>query len=97
MPSFGLGLYQADANERTVKVVKTAIDLGYRLLDTAQLYGNEIQTGQGIRASQIPREHIFITTKLYTTTGGRRQVLQSFQQSLNNLMVNYIDLYLIHA
>ena len=97
MPVFGLGLYQADANTRTVRLVKLAVNDGYRLFDTAQLYENERETGQGLKASRIPREQLFITTKVYTTAGGRAQVLRSFQQSLQRLMVDYIDLYLIHA
>ena len=97
MPRFGLGLYQADANPRTVRLVKLAVNEGYRLFDTAQLYGNEYETGQGLKASRIPREQIFLTTKLYTTTDGRPQVLHTFRQSLQRLMVDYVDLYLIHA
>ena len=97
MPSFGLGLYQADASARTVGLVKSAARGGYRLFDTAQLYGNEYETGQGLRASRLPRDQLFVTTKVYTTAGGRPQVLKSFQQSRQQLMVDYVDLYLIHA
>ena len=97
MPSFGLGLYQADANARTIRLVQQAVREGYRLFDTAQLYENEYETGQGLKASRLPRDQLFITTKVYTTAGGRAQVLRSFQQSLGRLMVDYIDLYLIHA
>jgi diketogulonate reductase-like aldo/keto reductase len=97
MPIFGLGLYQADANKRTVRLVKLAVNEGYRLFDTAQLYENEYETGYGLKSSRIPREQLFITTKVYTTAGGRSHVLQSFEQSLRRLMVDYIDLYLIHA
>jgi diketogulonate reductase-like aldo/keto reductase len=97
MPSFGLGLYQADASAWTVRLVKLAVSEGYRLFDTAQLYENEHETGQGLKSSRVPRDQLFITTKLYTTSGGRSHVLQSFRQSLHRLMVDYIDLYLIHA
>lgn len=97
MPIIGLGLYQAEPSKRTVDLVRLAVSEGYRLFDTAQLYQNEYETGQGLKLSRIPREHLFITTKVYTTAGGRRQVLQSFHESLHRLMVDYIDLYLIHA
>jgi diketogulonate reductase-like aldo/keto reductase len=97
IPIIGLGLYQADSNARTVRLVQLAVKEGYRLFDTAQLYENERETGYGLKSSRIPREQIFITTKLYTTANGRPQVLQSFRQSLQRLMVNYVDLYLIHA
>ena len=97
MPTFGLGLYEAGANARTVRLVQLAVREGYRLFDTAQLYENERETGQGLKASRLPREQLFITTKVYTTAGGRGQVLRSFKQSLRQLRVDYIDLYLIHA
>jgi diketogulonate reductase-like aldo/keto reductase len=97
MPIIGLGLYQADASSRTIRLVKLAVNEGYRLFDTAQLYENERETGYGLKSSRIPREQLFITTKLYTTANGRSQVLHSFQQSLQRLMVDYVDLYLIHA
>ncbi|CAF2731530.1 unnamed protein product [Rotaria sp. Silwood2] len=97
MPFIGLGLYQADANPWTVQLVKLAVQEGYRLFDTAQIYGNEYETGKGLKASRIPRQQLFITTKVYTTAGERSQVLRSFGESLHQLMVDYIDLYLIHA
>jgi diketogulonate reductase-like aldo/keto reductase len=97
MPIFGLGLYEAEASPRTVRLVKLAVNEGYRLFDTAQLYGNEYETGRGLKSSRIPRDQLFITTKLYTTANGRSQVLHSFRESLERLMVDYVDLYLIHA
>ncbi|CAF3091367.1 unnamed protein product [Rotaria sp. Silwood2] len=97
IPVIGLGLYQADASPSTIRLVKSAVREGYRLFDTAELYENEYETGQGLIASRLPRQQLFITTKLYTTAGGRRKVLQSFEQSLHRLMTNYIDLYLIHV
>lgn len=97
MPIIGLGLYQAEASERTIRLVKLAVREGYRLFDTAQLYENERETGYGLRASRLPRSQLFITTKVYTTANGRPQVLNSFRQSLQRLMVDYVDLYLIHA
>ncbi|CAF2992128.1 unnamed protein product [Rotaria sp. Silwood2] len=89
--------YRSDASPSTIRLVKSAVREGYRLFDTAELYENEYETGQGLIASRLPRQQLFITTKLYTTAGGRRKVLQSFEQSLHRLMTNYIDLYLIHV
>jgi diketogulonate reductase-like aldo/keto reductase len=97
MPIIGLGLYEAEASPSTIRLVKLAVNEGYRLFDTAQLYGNEYETGYGLKASRIPREQLFITTKLYTTANGRSQVLNSFRESLQRLNVDYVDLYLIHA
>ncbi|UJR13573.1 hypothetical protein I4U23_000586 [Adineta vaga] len=97
IPLFGLGLYQAEANFWTVRLVKSAISNGYRLFDTAEHYENEYEVGQGIRKSGIPREQVFVTTKVYSTEGGRRHVLDCVRESLMQLMVDYIDLYLIHA
>lgn len=97
MPIIGLGLYQAEASERTIRLVKLAVREGYRLFDTAQLYENERETGYGLRASRLPRSQFFLTTKVFTTANGRPQVLNSFRQSLQRLMVDYVDLYLIHA
>lgn len=97
MPTYGLGLYDTERGARTVRLVKSAAQAGYRLFDTAQLYENEYETGEGIRKSSVPRGQLFITTKVYTTDGGRRQVMNTVRQSLMHLMVDYIDLYLLHA
>jgi diketogulonate reductase-like aldo/keto reductase len=97
IPIIGLGLYEAEASPSTIRLVRQAVNEGYRLFDTAQLYGNEYETGYGLKISRIPREQIFITTKLYTTANGRSQVLRSFRESLQQLNVDYVDLYLIHA
>ena len=72
-----------------------AIRLGYPLIDTAELYRNETQVGEAIKS--IDREQIFITTKLFRTNDGRQGLHRSFNQSLQQLNTNYIDLYLIHA
>ncbi len=96
MPIFGLGLYQAAAASKTVQIVSDAIRLGYPLVDTAEIYGNESQVGEGIKKT-IDREQIFITTKLFRTNDGRQGLRRSFDNSLQQLGTNYIDLYLIHA
>jgi len=97
MPRIGLGLYEVDASSWSIRLIRIAVNEGYRLFDTAQLYENEHETGYALKASRIPRDQFFITTKLYTTANGRSQVLHSFHQSLHRLMVDYVDLYLIHA
>ncbi|CAF0899080.1 unnamed protein product [Adineta ricciae] len=97
IPLFGLGLYEVDGSSWTTRLVKSAITMGYRLFDTAEVYENEHELGEGIRKSSVAREQVYITSKVYTTEGGRRQVLDCVRQSLMQLMVDYIDLYLIHA
>jgi diketogulonate reductase-like aldo/keto reductase len=97
MPVIGLGLYDVDPSPWATRLVKSAVNIGYRLFDTAQLYENEHETGQGLKLSRIPSDKLFITTKVYSTAGGRRQIFHAVRESLHRLMVDYIDLYLIHA
>ena len=95
MPQFGLGVWQVpDAEAR--RVVKTAIDAGYRLIDTAAIYGNEVGVGGGIAASGIAREELFVTTKLWNSEQGFDSTLKAAEASLNKLSLDYVDLYLIH-
>ena len=95
IPQLGLGVYKiADAD--AARVVETAIDAGYRLVDTAALYGNERGVGNGIRASGIPREEVFVTTKLWDDDHGYEATLRAFDASLDRLGFDYVDLYLIH-
>ncbi len=95
MPLFGLGTYQSHGQE-VEKAVRSALDIGYRLIDTAAMYGNEEEVGKAIRASGIAREDIFITTKLWNSDHGYENALQAFDESLKNLDIDYIDLFLIH-
>src|SRR5699024_2961263 len=95
MPQLGLGIYQV-ANDITEEVVKTALKAGYRSIDTAQFYDNEIGVGQAIKQSNIPREELFITTKVWNSHHGYEKTLEAFEISLTNLQLDYIDLYLIH-
>ncbi|CAF1644031.1 unnamed protein product, partial [Didymodactylos carnosus] len=99
IPIFGLGLYRQEASTVTANIVAKATELGYRLFDTAEVYENEQQTGDGLKAAQVKpsREEIFISTKVFTTEGGRHHFLQTFEQSLKKLQVDYIDLYFIHS
>ncbi len=95
MPSLGLGVWQASDNEAEVAVT-AAIDAGYRLIDTAAVYNNEIGVGKAIAASSVEREDLFITTKLWNSDQGYDSTLAAFDTSLKKLGLEYIDLYLIH-
>lgn len=96
MPQLGLGVYQVEDGADVERAVSAAIDSGYRLIDTAALYGNEIGVGTAIKKSSIPREELFITTKLWNTDQGYDSTLAAFETSLQKLGLDYIDLYLIH-
>ncbi len=95
MPALGLGVFQSP-QEQTSDAVRTAIDNGYRLIDTAASYQNEQQVGEGIRRSGIDRSEMFITTKLWMTEYGFDRALRAFDVSLRKLGLDYVDLYLIH-
>ena len=96
MPYFGLGVYQTGSGNPTQNAVKWALDAGYRLIDTAKMYGNEADVGTAIRVSDIPRNEIFVTTKLWTNDHGYDNAMKAFNRSLERLNVEYIDLFLIH-
>jgi diketogulonate reductase-like aldo/keto reductase len=96
MPVFGLGTYQANRGEETRKAVGIALKAGYRLLDTAAIYGNERDVGIAVRESGIPREDIFVTTKLWNSDHGYESALSACEASLNSMGLSYVDLYLIH-
>ncbi|MDQ3765576.1 MAG: aldo/keto reductase [Actinomycetota bacterium] len=95
MPALGLGVFQSTP-EQTVPAVETAINNGYRLIDTAAAYGNEKQVGEGIRRSGIDRDDIFVITKLWLTDYGYDSALRAFNTSLANLGLDYLGLYLLH-
>jgi 2,5-diketo-D-gluconate reductase A len=95
IPQIGLGTYQAAA-EGTAAMVETALRLGYRHIDTAMIYRNEAGVGDGLRASGVPREDVYITTKLWNTDQGRESARAAFATSLDLLKLDYVDLYLIH-
>jgi methylglyoxal/glyoxal reductase len=97
IPRLGLGVYQSLPGKITQRVVKYALKIGYRQIDTAYIYGNESDVGKAVRESGIQREEVFITTKLWNT----RQVeydsaIQACEESLQRLGLTYVDLYLIH-
>ena len=96
MPILGFGVFQiADLNE-CERSVLDALAVGYRLIDTAASYGNEEAVGNAIRASGIPRDQLFITTKLWLTDAGEDRAKKAFERSLKRLQLDYLDLYLIH-
>lgn len=95
IPQLGFGLYKVPAAE-TYRVVSEALEMGYRHFDTAALYGNEQEVGAAIRDSGIPREDLYVTTKLWNTSHGREEARDAFYASLERLDFDYVDLYLIH-
>lgn len=96
MPSLGIGVYQCPPGRETEQIVNWAIETGYRLIDTARYYENERDVGRAVKASGLPREELFITTKLHPTDLGYDSALRAFDTSLRELDLDYIDLYLIH-
>lgn len=96
IPYLGLGTYRITSQKEVDVALNSAFETGYRLIDTAAAYGNEKEIGKTLRNSTIPREEIFITTKLDNTSHGYKQALNAFGDSLRNLDCGYIDLYLIH-
>ena len=96
MPSIGFGTYKSGSDEETAKIIKYALEVGYKQIDTASFYGNEVGIGNGIKESGINREDIFLVTKLWNDDHGYDKTIEAFNKSLERLQVDYIDLYLIH-
>ncbi|MFA5073285.1 MAG: aldo/keto reductase [Nitrospirota bacterium] len=96
MPLLGLGVYQMRSGKETYEAVRTALDVGYRLFDTASFYRNEEDVGRAIRDSSVPREEVFVTTKLWNDDHGYDAAFKAFDASFKKLDLGYIDLYLIH-
>lgn len=95
IPQVGLGVWQAPA-DTTDQVVRTAVAAGYRGFDTAAAYGNEAGVGEGVRTCGLPREELFVTTKLFRADAGYDTALRAFDTSMGRLGLDYLDLYLIH-
>lgn len=95
MPMLGYGVYQV-TNDECERCVRDALDVGYRSIDTAQAYGNEEAVGRAIKNSGVPRDQIFLTTKVWVSNGGYENAKKSIEESLKNLDTEYIDLLLIH-
>ena len=96
MPKVGFGVFQITDKEECTRVVLDAIDAGYRLIDTAQAYGNEEAVGKAILKSPVPREELFITTKVWISNAGYEKAKKSIEESLKKMKLDYLDLVLIH-
>src|ERR687898_1697712 len=96
IPYLGLGVYQSPPGEITLRGVRNALKIGYRQIDTAELYGNEKDVGRALRESGIRREDVFITTKVWNNHQGYDSTVRACQGSLGRLGLSYVDLYLIH-
>src|SRR3954451_9014454 len=95
IPQFGFGVYQVPPEE-TAEAVQAALEIGYRHIDTAEMYGNEKGVGEGIRASGVPREEVFVTSKLNNGFHAREDALRAFDDTLGALGSDYVDLFLVH-
>jgi len=95
IPQLGFGVFKVDPDE-TVRIVGDALEVGYRHIDTARIYGNEAGVGTALAESGVPRDELFITTKLWNTDHGTQSALDAFDASLERLGLEYVDLYLIH-
>ncbi len=96
IPCIGFGTWQTPDGEVAVSSVRCAIEVGYRHIDTAQVYGNEESVGRGIRESGVSREELFITTKLWNTNHTYDRTMSTFEESMKKLGLDYLDLFLIH-
>jgi methylglyoxal/glyoxal reductase len=96
IPLLGLGVFRAAPGEETVRAVLWAIEAGYRHIDTAAIYDNEHDVGRAVRESGVPREELFVVTKLANADHGHQRALSAFEKSLERLGLDYVDLYLIH-
>ena len=96
MPVLGYGVFQITDLEECERCVSDAIEVGYRLFDTAQAYGNEEAVGRAIAKSDVPREEFFITTKVWISNAGYEKAKASIEESLDKLQLDYLDLLLIH-
>ncbi|MBM7652848.1 aldo/keto reductase [Neobacillus cucumis] len=95
MPQLGFGVWQVKDDQATAAVA-TALEVGYRSIDTAMIYKNEVGVGKALKESSIPSEDLFITTKVWNSDQGYENTLRAFDESLEKLGLDYIDLYLIH-
>lgn len=95
IPVFGLGTFRLK-DQLVIDSVSNALELGYRAIDTAQIYGNEAEIGQAIKASGVPRRELFLTTKIWTENLAGDKLIPSLRDSLAKLVTDYVDLSLIH-
>jgi len=96
IPQVGLGVWQTPAGTTARQAVLEALRVGYRHVDTARIYGNEADVGAAVRSSGVARQQVFVTTKLWNDDQGYDQTLRAFDESLQRLGLDYVDLYLLH-
>lgn len=96
IPVIGLGVYKVEDGKTVYDAVRSALELGYRHIDTASFYQNEEGVGKAIADSGIPRDEIFVTTKVWNDEQGYEETLAAFERSLTRLNMDYVDLYLVH-
>jgi diketogulonate reductase-like aldo/keto reductase len=96
IPWLGLGVFQAKDGEEVVQAIHWALEEGYRLIDTASVYGNEKGVGEALRTASVPRDRVFVTTKVWNSDQGYDPPLAAMDQSLERLGLDYVDLYLVH-
>lgn len=96
IPAIGLGVYKAEPGKEVYEAVKSALEIGYRHIDTASFYENESDVGRAIKDSGIPRDEVFVTTKVWNDEQGYEETKAAFQRSLERLEMDYVDLYLVH-
>ncbi len=96
MPYFGLGVYLSKDGQEVINAVKWALDAGYRHIDTASIYKNEEGVGEGLKQSGVPREEVFVVSKVWNSDQGYDSTLRAYEESLKRLGLDFLDLYLIH-
>src|SRR5262245_18533456 len=96
IPQLGLGVYRSKPGRETMQAVEWALEAGYRHVDTAAAYGNEASVGEAVNQGALPRDQLFITTKLLNEAHGYEWALRALDASLEKLQLDYIDLWLIH-
>jgi diketogulonate reductase-like aldo/keto reductase len=96
IPKIGFGTFKVENGNDTINSVKKALEIGYRHIDTAAIYGNEEGVGQAIKESGVPREEIFLVSKVWNSEQGYDTTIKAFEESLKRLQTDYLDMYLIH-
>jgi diketogulonate reductase-like aldo/keto reductase len=96
MPYLGLGVFNSNEGREVKEAIHIALHNGYRLIDTAKLYGNEIGVGEAVRTTDVPRKKIFVTSKVWNNDQGYDKTLKAFDSTMKRLALDYLDLYLIH-
>ena len=96
MPCIGLGTWQVPDDDVLVKAIHSAVNLGYRHIDTAHIYGNERSVGVAVRTCGVPRSKLFVTSKLWNTDRGYKETLEAFERTMDALQIGYLDLFLMH-